>query len=1308
MSLQHLLLSAISIGALAAPTALRGQDPGPPDWENPAVFRINKEAPRATSTPYPDRESALAGEESGWKLLLNDRGEGQTPVLVPWKDEEFSGAWKFHWSGNPAGVPAGFHEDGFDDSSWDHLPVPSNWQVHGYGVPLYTNSEYPFRQDPPEVMGRPPGHYTNFPEELRNPVGCYRRSFTLPDDWGDRHTFITFNGVDSAFYLWVNGSKVGYSQDSRTPAEFDITKFLREGDNLLAVQVFQNCDGSYLEDQDMWRLSGIFRDVYLWSSAPLQLRDHWVKAGLADDYETGTLEVEAEVRDLAGGGLGGTLEFELLDPSGEALAAASQELGPDLDSPFLMDAGEIPEVAAWTAETPTLHTYLLTLRDGDGEVVAVHRGRTGFRRNEVVDGNFLHNGKPILIKGVNRHDHHPLTGHYVSEEDMRADLLQMKRGNVNAVRCSHYPNEPRFLELCDELGFYVVDEANIESHGMGWGPDANALAKDPAWGPAHMDRMKNCLERDKNHPSIIMWSMGNESGDGVNFRDMAAWIHQRDPSRPVHYEQAQQRDHVDLFVPMYAPVDRCVEYAREQEAKPPAEQRPMIQCEYNHAMGNSSGNLADYWEVFRSERLLQGGFIWDWKDQGLFTSKHAIDAVSDLSPNEHPTRLLGSLDADEGLYGGGLVVESGEALDLTEQVTIVAEVRGNFGGAASRGGGDNNRNASDGYPIVTKGDTAYTLKVDASGTRLEFFVYTDTWNTLHTPLPQGWRSEFHEVAGSYDGSQMKIHIDGKVAASRALTGRIHTNGFDLAIGLNSEIPARRFDGSVRRAAVYASGFDPSAGGDARPDPVASFDFTADAAKDKNRLFYAYGGDFNDRPSQRSFCLNGIVQPLGNPGPQFHEMRKVHQDAHVKAVDLDSPTLRIGVFNERFFRPLDDLAASWKLLEGDQEIAAGELDLPPIGPGETHELEVATGANPDDSSEYVFRVRFDLKSATAWYPAGYPVAWDEFELPWGKRSDPEIREGGEALAMEETDAAVEIRHGESGARIDKATGMLSSWTRDGSELLLEPFAFDFWRPTTNNDEGAGFDRRLAAWRNAGAEARATSVTARRAGDSVEVVSAIRVPVGDSTASVTWTFHPSGQIEVDNVFEPRGGPLIPRIGMRAGIDPAINSWSWFGKGPYENYPDRHEGSWTAVHRGRVSNLFHRYLDPQEAGIRTQVRWARFTPDMGGTGIRVDALGGSLLQVAAIPVPVLDIELGRHGVDLVDRGPVTLRIDHRNMGVGGTNSWGQLPLPKYRIESGGTYRWGFMLDTMEVARASGAGPLPRRLPREREEAPSTSPEE
>jgi beta-galactosidase len=556
------------------------------DWENPKIFDINKEPAHATLMVFPDRNSALNNSRT------------QSPFY-----HSLNGNWKFQWVNKPADRPSEFFDPEFDVDHWDEIPVPSNWQMHGYGIPIYLNSPYPFKRNPPYI------------QHDYNPVGSYRKEFEIPDGWDGRQVFLHFDGVESAFYVWINGSKVGYSQDSRTPAEFNITSFLKPGKNILAAEVYRWSDGSYLECQDFWRLSGIFRDVYLFSTPCLHIRDFEIITDLDDLYRDAVLSITARVKSYAPTNGGVQTEFVLLDDKGQTIG-----LDPFFKQSLpAVSSGEEANVstelkvnnpAKWSAESPTLYTLLLVLKDSQGDVLEVEPCRFGFREVELKDGQILVNGVPVLFKGVNRHEHDPVTGHYVSEESMIQDITLMKQFNLNAVRTSHYPDTPQWYELCDRYGLYLIDEANIESHGMGYRPDVT-LGNNPDWKEAHLDRIVRMVERDKNHPSVVIWSMGNEAGDGINFEACSAWIHRRDAQRPVHYERALMKSHVDIFSPMYAPIQSLVRYASQPQT------RPLILCEYAHAMGNSVGNLQDYWDVIERERQLQGGFIWDWVDQAI-------------------------------------------------------------------------------------------------------------------------------------------------------------------------------------------------------------------------------------------------------------------------------------------------------------------------------------------------------------------------------------------------------------------------------------------------------------------------------------------------------------------------------------------------------------------------------------------------------------------------------------------------------------------------------------------------------------------
>ncbi|MFC1733785.1 glycoside hydrolase family 2 TIM barrel-domain containing protein [candidate division KSB1 bacterium] len=509
---------------LTLPACAAGQQL--PDWENPAVLERNREPARSSLTLFPDSEQALQYERD------------YSPYY-----HSLNGKWKFNWVEKPDDRPAGFRNPEFDTGSWGEIEVPGNWQVQGYGVPVYLNSAYVFNEDPPSI----PHDY--------NPVGSYRTDFEVPAGWRERQVFIHFDGVDSAFYLWINGREVGYSQGSRTPAEFNITRFLREGVNSCAVEVYRFSDGSYLECQDFWRLSGIFRDVYLYSTPSVHIRDFFITAGLDNLYRDAEMSITVKTKNYSEEAMPGhTVDVSLYDPEGNSVgmgilaAGETSYLHGGAESITLLTA-PVSNPLKWSAEQPHLYTVHITLRNEEGEVVEVIRCRFGFRSVEIKDGQLMVNGVPVLIKGVNRHEHDPVTGHYVNRESMTKDIELMKRFNINAVRTSHYPDTPLWYELCDEYGLYLVDEANIESHGIGYRPN-RTLGNNPVWKAAHLDRVIRMVERDKNHPSVIIWSLGNEGGDGTNFEAASDWIHHRDPSRPVQYERAGSRPHTDIIVPM--------------------------------------------------------------------------------------------------------------------------------------------------------------------------------------------------------------------------------------------------------------------------------------------------------------------------------------------------------------------------------------------------------------------------------------------------------------------------------------------------------------------------------------------------------------------------------------------------------------------------------------------------------------------------------------------------------------------------------------------------------------------------------------
>ncbi len=562
------------------------------EWSNLQVIQINRKPAHVSMMAFPDAVSADGPREtSPWFLSLN-------------------GDWKFNYAPNQDRAEMDFYKEGFDSSSWAVIPVPSNMELHGYGDPVYLNIGYPFGDGNPFGAVDPP-----HPPADKSSVGSYLKDFEVPGTWDGRQILINFDGVDSAFYLWINGQPAGYSQGSRSPAEFNITSKVREGTNTAAVEVYRFSDGSFLEDQDMWNLSGIYRDVYLWTVDDVHIRDFETSTNLSPDFSSAELTVDVKVKNSSTTARTILIAAELIDGDGTSVFSKTTTSGMIAGNEELAMVinGTIPAPLLWSAETPALYRLLLSLMDESGRVLEVIPGNVGFRKVEITGGQLLVNGRAILIKGVNRHEHDPQTGHYVTVESMIEDIMLMKQNNFNAVRTSHYPNHPAWYDLCDQYGLYVVDEANIESHGLIYSP--LNLGNDPAWKDAHLDRVIRMVERDKNHPSIITWSLGNEAGSGSNFEEAYDWLSERDPSRPVQYEMAYTTPYTDIICPMYWTPEQVETYAGVPQ------DRPIILLEYAHAMGNSTGNFDEYWSIFREYDHAQGGFIWDWVDQ---TIRHPV------------------------------------------------------------------------------------------------------------------------------------------------------------------------------------------------------------------------------------------------------------------------------------------------------------------------------------------------------------------------------------------------------------------------------------------------------------------------------------------------------------------------------------------------------------------------------------------------------------------------------------------------------------------------------------------------------------
>jgi beta-galactosidase len=1001
------------------------------EWkDNPQIFQRNREAARATAVPFADVQSALKGDRmaSPYYFSLNGR-------------------WKFAVADNPAQRDTAFYRNVYDVSGWSDIEVPGNWQTQGFDYPIYVNITYPWtgRENP-----NPPNAPT-----IYNPVGSYRRDFALPANWNDREVFLSFQGVESAFYVWINGHFVGYSEDSYTPDEFNVTQYLRSGMNNISVQVYRWCDGSWLEDQDFIRLSGIFRDVYLFAAPKVHIFDFHYTTDLDTNYANATLMVRAMISNYGfSAPADHSLEAALYDADNHQIALQSMKVAfSDGNTVQVTGSALIPNPRQWSAEHPNLYSLIFILKDSRGKIIETVSCKVGFREFAILSGQMKLNGRPIMFKGVNRHEIDPDRGRAVTLERMVQDLTIMKRHNINAVRTSHYPNNPVWYDLCDQYGIYVIDEANLESHGA----RDSVPASDPRWTNNCLDRMKSMVERDKNHPCVLIWSLGNEAGRGSNFQAMADWVHAYDPTRPVHDEQYNEI--ADMTSWMYPTVDNVRDYGRYASSK------PLILCEYAHSMGNSTGNLYQYWDVFEAYPNLQGGFIWDFVDQGL----------------------------------------------------------------------------------------------------------------------QG------------------------------------PNGF------------------------------------------------------------LYGGDWGDNPNDGNFCANGIISIDRTLQPEVVEVKKQYQNIKAKAVDvLDG---RIEIINHFLFTNVNAFAGSWKLLEDDREIRSGlfsssDIDIAPLT-GKVLKIDLGR-PQQKPGAEYWLNLSFKLKQNEVWASVGHEIASMQFRIPFQTPSASLIDTSAmAAIATIESQDSIKVANDVFQLIFDKRSGTIVSYVYMNTELLKMGPVPNFWRAPNDNDKGNQMPERTETWRLAGKNRTCTGVEVKKISDK-ELRIEVNFSYPTASKSYGWIVYDifgSADVIVSSTLIPgsRSLPEIPEVGMLLELPVQYNHVTWYGRGPEENYWDRKLGSNVGVYSTTVDDMFVSYIEPQETGNRTDVRWVMLT-DSSDIGLM--ACGLPVLEFNALRYAPWELDSKRHPFELVPSENVILRLNYRQMGVGGDNSWGARPHPEFTLEPDAAYSYRFRL--------------------------------
>jgi beta-galactosidase len=1232
-----------------------------PDYENPKVFERGQELPHATLMPYPDAALALQGERktSPFHLSLN-------------------GTWHFHWAENPEVAPEDFYKSGFDRDDWEHISVPSNWQMEGFGYPLFRNVGLPHPLDPPHV-----------PKQF-NPTGSYYRTFELPGEWDGRQVFLHFEGVHSASYVWINGKEVGYNQGGMEPAEYDISPYLKKGENSIAVKVLRYSDGSYLEDQDTWRLSGIYRDVYLMSTPSTHIRDFYVLTDLDESYEDASLHLQFWVKNY-GKKKAGPLELRttLFDRDGRAVPGGDGSIAVGgLDGEGLESEGEvlrelhleISDPLKWSAEYPHLYTLVTELVNGD-EVLEAISSRVGFREVEVIDQAICVNGVPIKFNGVNSHMMHPLTGHAMDVETMRKDLHLMKQFNINCVRTSHYPPNVEYLGLADELGIYVVDETGDEAHAYIY------LSDDPEWTGQYLDRMRKMVYRDRNHASVVIWSAGNESGTGDNICALIAGGKEIDPSRPA-WLYGGNRDEDPLTNPI-----RCEDvvgprylqpFRLEQRFGKSDDPRPSFMDEYIAATGNSLGGMDEYWELIYRYPRLTGGAIWDWISPGI---RMPVISTPDDSPTGAKCVFMNRAHLVDGNSGRALYLSGNDdwlevarerALDISgEALTLSFFVKPEaFNGNAA---------------FLTKGDYQFGV-IQSDEAQLEFYLNTDRKMRLRAKLPENWVDRWHHVVAVYNGKQMRLYVDGSLLAEQACTGSVRNAPYQVILGKSAELRDGHQGYMCHATLDRVRIFDWAV-------PVADLGGQEDFLRSRSLLWL----DFESSREEGSYYsigipgrTYGVVWPDRSIQPELWQMKKSPQPLAFALKDQAGGMIEIT--NRHHFRNLEELNFRWELTSDGLAVQEGtfQLELEPGGM-KLVQIPFDPAKLPAGALGHLL-VSSSLKSAMPWAEAGHEVAWEQFELTAPPTVADEPRapaKPGLPLELIESDSALEVRGADFAYVFDRHSGDLSSMTIEGRELVSKGLRVNVWRAPLANDLDSwnfwhtemghvteGMGRETAnGWRSIGLD-RLEQVVDQFRGDAEN--GKVRVHVEASLHAMNYTtgfkvfydytISGDGEIKLDCRVSSRGNMTkwIPKMGLQMELPKEFQEMEWFGRGPFENYPDRKTGAKTGIYRTTVEEDYVPYIIPQDYGNRCDVHWFRLR---NGEGQGLQVSSDEPFSFSAQKYTTDNLDRSHYTFQLKEEDVVTLNLDHRVSGVGGTaNS----VLNPYRVAPG-EFEFSFTLQPL-----------------------------
>ncbi|WP_340111325.1 glycoside hydrolase family 2 TIM barrel-domain containing protein [Maribellus mangrovi] len=1220
----------------------------PDDWQNPAVFEKGQNAPHAFHMPYNSAERAIQN--------------------LPKKCENFqllNGKWNFLWVETPDQVPDGFWEPDFKTKDWDEIMVPSNWQMEGYGHPKFRNVALTFESDPPNI----PDYY--------NPVGCYKRKFELLRAWEDKQVILRFEGVKSASYVWINGKRVGYNQGGFEPAEYNITPFLDRGENDISVEVLRFSDGSYLENQDMWRLSGIYRDVKLYAQPLTYIHDHYVTTDLDDEYKDAVLNLQLDLKNVRPDSVKVVVGMDVFDEEGRSiLQEGVQQKAVTVDSlsdQKIVLSTLVDDPPKWSAEFPNLFTILVVLKDENGNTLEAFTQKIGFREVEYIDDILTVNGVPVKLNGVNSHMHDPKHGQAVPLKTLQTDLVLMKQNNINCVRTCHYPPTPEYLSMADELGMYIFSEVGDEAHSN------LQLSEDPAWTEMYRDRSRKLVYRDRNHPAVIVWSAGNESGSGPNVHEVIKTGKEIDPSRPawMYGGNTFYIPFEDIVGPRYwTPMD----YKNLAEGKelPENDRRASFMDEYLAATGNGLGGMDEYWEYIWKYPRLTGGAIWDWISPGIETP-HWI--VPDLSEANNDGQIMGRPVFQEGKNGWGLEFSGHDdwvefyrdpSLDIRgNQLTISFWVKP--------------FEIPQPNTFLAKGWHGYGIRMEDAQT-LEFYINSGKRVSAKAKVGDDFYGKWHHIAGIYNGSSLQLYIDNKRVATTNFNGNISSTPFPLCIGREAESQDQgEYSGRLSKMVIDEVKIIPKAMNidvleTSSDGAVLNLDFEKDTIVGS---FYSVG------LGGRTY---GIIWPDRSVQPEIHQIKKSGQPVKIEAIDIENG--RFKIINRHHFKNLKVFDGFWGI-EVDGKPSQDGLFECDLAPGDTTEISIDyRRLRIDSRQEAIMTVGFMLKEDKDWALKGHEIAWEQFKVPTDLFFVEDVEDDKEVNYSEDENQLIV-----SGTNfryvLNKNTGELTSLQFKGTEYLKSGPVFNVWRAPTANDidpwgnimfsqsyRTPGYGRSIVnQLRTLGMRDLKTQV------DEVEVIQlkedevkvSMKVFSNSSLSpnrrfswlgyfsaferNETWTFSADGKIELEQEIIPNGPmpDMLQKLGLQFELPKSFNTVEYYGRGPFENYPDRKTGAKVSRYHSTVDSMYVPYIIPQEYGNRCDMRWLQVQNDEG-KGLLIK--GDDLLNFSLHKYSTDNLSRAMYTYQLQEAPNTILNVDYEVSGVGGTAI---RQLQRYRVRPG-----------------------------------------